>query len=357
MRAEVPFPRTIRLSIGMATAFGANRAHDGHAKVGHAERPERLTRILEVVSADAQLEEALYPVDVTAADLALPALVHTEAYLQTVVDAVEGGGGMLDADTYTTPDSLQVGLETLAVQRSLADAVLSGDATNSFAATRPPGHHATPRHPMGFCLFSNVAIIAAWMRQQHGVVRIAIVDFDVHHGNGTQDVFYDDPDTLVLSLHQHPLYPGTGLVEETGRGAGTGATINVPLPARAGDAAYRYAFERVVAPAVEAFEPEVLLVSAGYDAHAHDPLAQMQLSAEGFALLFYRLREIADQACGERLIAALEGGYDADALAASVRASLHVLTGIGDTPTAGEHAPDHTIRQPIDDVAQLHGLR
>ena len=340
----------------MATAFGANQAHDGHAKAGHAERPERLRRILEVVSDDAQLQEALHPVDVTTADLDLPALVHTERYIQTVVDMVEGGGGMLDADTYTTPDSLQVGLETLAVQRALADAVLLGNATNSFAATRPPGHHATPRQPMGFCLFSNVAIMAAWMRQQHGVERIAIVDFDVHHGNGTQDVFYHDPDTLFLSLHQHPLYPGTGMVDETGSGAGTGTTINVPLPARAGDAAYLHAFEQVVAPAVEAFEPEVLLVSAGYDAHTDDPLAQMRLSTEGFALLFYRLREIADRACGERLVAALEGGYDADALATSVQASLRVLTGIGDAPAIGEHAPDDAIRQQIDDVARLHRL-
>ena len=340
----------------MATAFAANQAHDAHAKAGHAERPERLERVLEVVSADAQLQEALQAVDVATADLELPALVHSERYIQTIVDQVESGGGMLDADTYTTADSVQVGLETLAVQRALADAVLSGRATNSFAATRPPGHHATPRQPMGFCLFSNVAIIAAWMRHQHGVERIAIVDFDVHHGNGTQDVFYHDPDTLFLSLHQHPLYPGTGGVKETGSGAGTGTTINVPLPARAGDAAYRYAFEQVVAPALEAFEPEVLLVSAGYDAHTDDPLAQMQLSAEGFALLFYRLRDIADRACSERLIAALEGGYDADALAASVQASLHVLTGIGAPPAVDESAPDATTKQQIDDVARLHQL-
>lgn len=341
----------------MVTAFGASQADEGHAKAGHAERPERLACIQKVVSADAQLQEALPRVDAVTADLALPALVHTETYIQTIVDTVESGGGMLDADTYITPDSIQVGLETLAVQRALADAVLSGQATNSFAATRPPGHHATPRQPMGFCLFSNVAIIAAWMRQQHGVERIAIVDFDVHHGNGTQDVFYHDPDTLVLSLHQHPLYPGTGMVEETGSGAGTGTTINLPLPAGAGDASYRYAFEQVVAPAVEAFAPEVLMISAGYDAHIDDPLAHMRLSTGGFARMFYRLREIAAEVCHERLIAALEGGYDTEALAASVHASLRVLTGIGETPGEDEGPPDAAARQRIDDVARLHRLR
>jgi acetoin utilization deacetylase AcuC-like enzyme len=205
------------------------------------------------------------------------------------------------------------------------DAVLNGEAKVAAALVRPPGHHSGPARARGFCLVNSVAVAAAHALAR-GVARVAIVDFDVHHGNGTQEIFERDPRVLFVSTHQWPHYPGSGLVGETGSGPGEGFTVNLPLPAGATDADYDLVFRQVVVPVVTAFEPELVLVSAGFDAHERDPLAGMRLTEAGFASLSRHIREIAERCCGGRLVLTTEGGYDMAALASSLDASLAALT-------------------------------
>jgi acetoin utilization deacetylase AcuC-like enzyme len=210
---------------------------------------------------------------------------------------------------------------------NLTDVVLNGQADNGFALIRPPGHHAVPQVGMGFCLFANVAIAARWAQDHHGVGRILIVDFDVHHGNGTQDVFYDDPTVLFFSTHQYPYYPGTGAANEVGVELGHGTTINVPFPAQVGDQGYLAAFRQILAPAAREFRPDLIFLSAGYDAHWLDPLASMQLSITGYAKLTEEVLALTDELCAGKLVCALEGGYHLDVLAHSVLSTLRVLSG------------------------------
>ncbi len=343
----------------MTTAYASSRTHDEHYQEAHVERPERLHAIQERMQQDAELTDLLLRPEAASADVSTATLLHTESYVETLQQAAEAGES-LDGDTYTTSRSMDVAIETLGIQQSLADLVMTGEADNSFAATRPPGHHATPVQAMGFCLLNFVGIVAKWIRATHGVERIAIVDFDVHHGNGTQDAFYADPQTLFVSIHQHPLYPGTGMAHETGHGDAEGTTINLPLPARCGDQTYLQAMDEVVRPAVSRFGPDVLLVSAGFDAHAGDPLGSMDVSTGGFAAIMKRLMEISDASCEGRLIAALEGGYNTNVLADSVHACIRELAGLPAAPSLsvnGETGSGHpTGQRLISDVADRHGL-
>ena len=338
----------------MSTAFTHNPDHEAHQRPGHPERPERLQAVLarlqdDPVWQDLQLLEAGPASD----DDVLR--VHPESYLERLRQA-----GSIDADTYVTEASLDVALHGLGGLLAVTDAVLGGEVDNGFAAIRPPGHHATPTQPMGFCLLSNVAIAARRAQDRHGVERVLIVDFDVHHGNGTQDVFYDDPDVLYMSMHQHPLYPGTGGARETGLERGQGQTVNVPLPPATGDAGYQQALHRLLAPLARRFEPELIFISAGYDAHWKDAIAHMNVTTAGFAQLVYDLLEWADQLCDGRLVAALEGGYNADALAHSVLSTMRLLVDpeeaepsdpFGDPP--GQE-PD--VEPIINELAHLHHL-
>ncbi len=214
---------------------------------------------------------------------------------------------------------------------------MTGRARNAFALVRPPGHHAEPDHAMGFCLLNNAAIAAEAARRA-GAARVLIVDWDVHHGNGTQDIFAARDDVLYMSVHQFPFYPGTGAAHEVGAGAGRGATVNCPLPGGQGDADYGAVFHDLFLPAARAFRPELVIVSAGFDAHARDPLADMRVSERGFAAMASLLAQLADETCGGRLALMLEGGYDLAALAASVRATLEVMTGRREDFPAGPGA-------------------
>lgn len=317
----------------MSTAFSWNENHVTHASAFHPERPERVQAILKRLQENPLWDqlEILAPLPVGRDEAAL---VHTDAYLDRLETAT-AYAAQLDPDTYTTHRSLEAAYASLGSVLAITNAVMTGEARNGFAACRPPGHHATPNEAMGFCLLSNAAIAARWAQEKFGIERVAIMDFDVHHGNGTQDAFYDDGSVLYMSTHQAPLYPGTGRRDERGTGAGEGTTLNVPLASGSGDREMEVAFRDDLAPAIEAFQPELLLVSAGYDAHWRDPLAGLNVTTHGFGHLVRMLVTWAETYCGGRLVGILEGGYDAQALATSVIATISRLI----DPDAPVHDP------------------
>jgi acetoin utilization deacetylase AcuC-like enzyme len=231
----------------------------------------------------------------------------------------------IDPETVMSPASGEAALHAVGATVAAVDAVMAGEAANAFCAVRPPGHHATPARGMGFCLFNNIAIAAAHVRTMHGVGKVAIVDFDVHHGNGTQDAFESEPSVLFASTHEYPLYPGTGAATERG----VGNIFNVPLASGSGSVEFRAAMERVILPALRAFRPEFLLVSAGFDAHVRDPLASLRFEDADYAWVTARLVEIAGEFCQGRMVSTLEGGYDLTALGSSVAAHICELMRTG----------------------------
>lgn len=304
---------------------------------GHPERPERLRAVLDAVQR-AEIEEHLRRITPERLDEHLLEAVHAARYVDLVRRLDAEGGGMLDADTAVSPGSFQAALASAGGAAAAVDAVLAQGLDAAFAAVRPPGHHARPAQGMGFCLFNNAALAAAAAMERHGRSRILILDWDVHHGNGTQEIFYRSDRVLFISLHQEYWYPGTGAVEETGAGEGAGFTVNVPLPPGAGNEAYAHVFEEVVLPVGAAFAPELVLISAGYDAHAGDPLGGMRLTADGFR----RLTELVRTALRAPIAALLEGGYDLIHLGKSVVATLGGLAGIP-TPGAVEPAEEEGV--------------
>jgi acetoin utilization deacetylase AcuC-like enzyme len=239
----------------------------------------------------------------------------------------EQGGGRLDGDTPVSPESYTVALAAAGACASAVDAVMQGKDRNALCLIRPPGHHATPTHSMGFCLFNNIALAAQRARQAHGLKRILIVDWDVHHGNGTQDIFYADPEVQFFSVHRygHGFYPGSGAADETGTGAGLGRTLNLPLPLGVSRKQYLAAFSASLEKAADAIQPELILLSAGFDAHAADPIGALGLEVEDFADMTRLILDAARTHAGGRLVSCLEGGYNLEALAASVEAHLHEL--------------------------------
>jgi acetoin utilization deacetylase AcuC-like enzyme len=249
--------------------------------------------------------------------------VHPRSYIDAIRDASPSRGWVsLDADTHMSVGSLTAALRAAGANCRAVDMVLGGEAQNAFAAIRPPGHHAERETPMGFCLFGNIAVAAKYALDHHGLKRVAIVDFDVHHGNGTQDLLEDDARVLFISTHQSPLYPGTGAAHETGA---HNNVINLPLPSGTGSDAFRAVIETDVLPALRRFKPELILISAGFDAHRADPLAQMMLTTDDFRWVTERICDVADLVCEGRVVSTLEGGYDLSALAASVAAHVGVL--------------------------------
>ncbi|SEP99301.1 histone deacetylase family protein [Thalassovita taeanensis] len=250
-------------------------------------------------------------------------LCHPRDYLDRIIAAEPATGTVaLDADTHMSPGSVQAARRAVGGVIAAVDAVMTGEVSNAFVACRPPGHHAERATQMGFCLFGNIAIAAKHAMQAHGLTRVAIVDFDVHHGNGTQDLLWDEPRALFISSHQSPLWPGTGA--ESDRGAHDNI-VNIPLPPDSGSATMRQAYEGRVFPMLDAFEPQLILISAGFDAHQDDPLAQLRWRTEDFTWLTQRLCDLATTHCGGRVVSTLEGGYDLTALAASAAAHVTVL--------------------------------
>src|SRR5436305_2723703 len=286
----------------------------------HPESPERLRAILEALEAPefARLERRAAP-EAAIEDLAR---VHPRALVERLLAAVpETGHRGIDADTILSPASGRAALRAAGAVVAAVDAVVGGEADNAFCAVRPPGHHAEPARAMGFCLFNNAAIGALRAREAHGLARVAVIDFDVHHGNGTQAAFEADGSLFYASTHQYPLYPGTGAASETG----VGNIVNVPLRPMAGSRDFRLAFAREILQALDAFRPALPLISAGFDAHRSDPLAQLPLVEAAYTWVTEKLLEIADRHAAGRLVATLEGGYDLSAFAASAATHVRVL--------------------------------
>lgn len=304
----------------------SDRFFDHLTPPGHPERVER-GRIMSAV-ASAWRERGLSVIPPRPAKREELLRVHSADHL-AAIDAIAGQAATLDPDTYASDDSRDVALLAAGAAIAGAEAVVRGTTQRVFAMVRPPGHHAERDRAMGFCLFNNVAAAAAHALSL-GLTKVAIMDYDVHHGNGTQWIFFEDPRVLYVSTHQYPYYPGTGAAEETGRGTGEGFTLNVPLEAGSTDGDYEAVFNALVVPVLEQFAPELLLISAGYDAHERDPLARMRLSTAGYALLTRLLRDVADRHCGGRMVAVTEGGYDLLALEACLEATADVLNGSGE---------------------------
>jgi acetoin utilization deacetylase AcuC-like enzyme len=311
------------------------------AQSDHPERPARLFAARRAVARVANTC-ALLPVPARPATDDELARIHTPAYIERLGRSA-GTWSTLDEDTYVAPASASAARRAAGGAVELVDALLDGRASRGVALLRPPGHHARPGGAMGFCLYNNVAVAAAHARAR-GAARVMIVDFDVHHGNGTQESFYEDPSVLFVSLHQFPFYPGTGDVLEAGAGDGRGSTVNVPLSRGADDAVYTSAFSRIVAPLGSEFAPSLVLLSAGFDAHAADPLAEMRVSDAGYGAMLRLL--VAALPAGTPIGMVLEGGYDLDALEASLAAALGALVTPADT--SAEDTPRRVAAPDLD---------
>lgn len=307
--------------------------YEKHDTGWHPERSSRVEAIAESVR-DAATPGVQF-VDPSPATIEQVTRVHSLRHVQYIERFAASGGGYIGMDTVVSPASYDVAMLAAGGAIKAVEVVLRGELGAAFAAVRPPGHHAGPDEAAGFCLFNNVAIAAREAQVAFGVSRVLIVDFDVHHGNGTQQIFLADPSVLYASIHQHPLYPGTGAHWEVGRGPGVGYTVNVPVPPGTGDAEYRRIFDEVFDPIVRRFRPDLMLVSAGYDAHWADALAHQEVTTAGFGWMVRRLKGWADELCGGKLALVLEGGYDLDALTASIVASLEALSGAQATDVVG----------------------
>ena len=288
----------------------------------HPERPQRIKVLLDLA---AELGDTFSRLDPRAASMGELETCHTRDYIDLVRLTSERNQCALDGDTVTSRDSFGVGLLATGGFLRLLDAIAAGEARNGFALVRPPGHHALPDRAMGFCLFNTVAIGAQHVRRNYGAERVLIMDWDVHHGNGTQEVFYRDPSVLYASTHQYPYYPGTGAAGEVGAGAGEGFTVNIPLPAGCGDEEYLRLFRDIVAPTAAKFAPDWILVSAGFDPHRRDPLGGMDVTESGFAAMTSVLVGLAEKHAGGRIAFLLEGGYDLQALKHSVAVVLKAM--------------------------------
>ncbi|HUN58782.1 MAG TPA: histone deacetylase [Candidatus Binataceae bacterium] len=306
------------------TALIADRRYLKHfAGRYHPERPERVEALIEMAEGLTRDRFKLYAP--RAATLEELALCHRPEYVETVERTAAMERYDFDPDTHTCSDTWMTAALASGGVLTATEAVIDGEADNAFAVVRPPGHHALPGRAMGFCFFNNVAIGAKWLIERRGLSRVLILDWDVHHGNGTQEMFYSSPNVLYMSTHQSPFYPGTGHLEETGTGAGHGHTVNLPLPAMFGDAEYLYGFDHLLIPIAREFNPEFVLISAGFDSHYRDPLGSMRVTEAGFAAMTQRLKRLANECCGGKLVAVLEGGYDLKALADSGRAVIEEL--------------------------------
>ncbi|MCU0495830.1 MAG: histone deacetylase [Anaerolineae bacterium] len=340
----------------MTTAYITHSRCVEHNIQGHPEHAGRLRSIWQKLEAGGLISQ-LHLIEAQPVTDEMIRLVHTEDYLNMLKwIPTQEHIVQFDPDTYALPVSPEIARLSAGGVVTAVDAIMSGRAVNALVAVRPPGHHALPERGMGFCLLGNVPIGARYAQQHYGLQRVMIVDFDVHHGNGTQDMFYDDPSVLFVSTHQFPFYPGTGGLNETGTGKGAGYTLNIPLAQGHGDVSYLAIYEDVLWPAAQRFQPELIIVSAGFDAHWTDPLAMMRLSLTGYAQLSYELVKMADQLCGGKIIFALEGGYDLNAVGYGMRNVAHALLKDDevDDPLGLRQGIEPDIMPLLDRVRRIH---
>ena len=329
-------------TVGLVT----DPTHIAHARQGHTERPERLTAIIAHLEATGLRQRMVDLEPREASDEELRS-VHEQRVLDVVTAYGQTAGGWIDSDTYVTPQTPAIARRAAGAALVATEAVLSGQLTSAFVATRPPGHHATPTNSMGFCLYNNVAI-AATAALRSGIERIAIIDWDVHHGNGTQAVFEDDPRVLYVSTHASPFYPGTGDVFETGGREARGTKVNIPLPHGTGDRGFIDAYEQVAVPAMERHQPQLVFISSGWDSHALDPLGTLQVSTAAYTHVAATVIDAARRLAEGRVIALLEGGYDTHALAWCASGLVQLL--LEETPVPD---PDPRAIPPGPDITRL----
>jgi acetoin utilization deacetylase AcuC-like enzyme len=293
---------------------------------GHPERPERYRIVIDALQGDDDLWKGVVEVEAAEAKRSDIQACHTPQHFKHVEEAVREGRGYLDADTMVSGDSLEAALRGAGASCQAVDLIMEGAAKNAFVPVRPPGHHATPDRAMGFCLFNNAGVAARYAQKRYKEIdQVAILDWDVHHGNGTQGIFYDDPSIFYFSMHQYPWYPGTGSRGETGQGRGQGYTLNVPLKAATPTGDQRRAFDSAIEEIAAKFTPDLVIISAGFDAHADDPLGQLLLTDADFVQMTRVVKEWAGESCGGRIISCMEGGYNLDTLGETVRAHVREL--------------------------------
>ena len=344
----------------MTTAYVSDARYIEHDFPGHVEHAGRIQAVWEQLDNQSIMPQLLQLPATSVSDEQILS-AHSRRLLQRLNDVSQQDRMVrIDQDTYGLPVSLEIARLAAGGVVTAVDAVLSGAANNAMAVVRPPGHHATPERAMGFCLLNNIALAARHAQERHDISRILIIDYDVHHGNGTQDIFYDDASVLFVSLHQSPFYPGTGHLDEIGAGAGRGFTLNLPITAGHGDGSYQDLFEQVVDPAARRFEPELMLISAGFDAHWVDPLASMRLSLGGYDWLARRCIDLADQLCGGKIVFVMEGGYDLPALAhgwCNIASALLGQDALSDPYGAAPSAHGRgTLAPMIEKARQIHDL-
>jgi acetoin utilization deacetylase AcuC-like enzyme len=341
----------------MTTAYVYDEIFLKHNLPGHPENRTRLEQTMALLEKSGMLAR-LPRIPARPATHEELTRVHHPSYVEQVRQISERGGGHLDPDTYTNSDSYPAALMAAGGLVEATLAVVDGRVDNAFALVRPPGHHAMPGRGMGFCLFGNVAIAAYAARLERGLERVLIVDFDVHHGNGTQAMVEEDPTIGFISTHQSPYYPGTGDVRETGRGPGQGSVVNIPLSAGAGDRAFRQVYEQVVVPVARRFAPDLILVSAGFDAHWDDPLAGLGLSLHGYAWIVQTLVSLAGELCGGRIVFTLEGGYHLEVLRYGILNTFHILLGDStvEDPLGPSRWPEPDMTQYVASLRRLQGL-
>jgi len=334
----------------MTTGYVYDPLYLEHDLRGHPENRDRLMRIMALLEEKGVIAQ-LTPIAPTPISMERLERVHEPGYIKWVQEVAERGGGYLDPDTYVAPRSYEAALLAAGGLVNAVRAVLRGEVDNAFALVRPPGHHARRAQGMGFCLFNNVAVAACYALEEGGVNKVLIVDFDVHHGNATQETFYAESRVLYFSTHQYPYYPGTGHWKERGVGKGEGYTVNVPLPPGVGDKGYRRIYEEVLDPVARHYCPQLILVSAGYDAHWADPLAGMRLSITGYGWLAHFLKSLADELCKGRLVFTLEGGYHLEVLSYSVLATIEAL--MGEEEVLDPLGPSPYPERPVDEVLRV----
>jgi len=328
-----------------------------HNQTGHPENAKRLESIISrlkeksLIDKVTQLKSRLAEIDEIA-------ICHTKEYVEHVKIFCEKGGGYFDPDTYSNQYSFMAAATAIGSSIDLTKAVIRGELRNGFALLRPPGHHALANRSMGFCLFGNIAIASKIALSQPEIGRVAIVDFDVHHGNGTQALIGDDSNILFISTHQYPFYPGTGSIREIGTGDAEGTIVNIPLQAGVGDDGFKIVYEKVVTPSLERFKPDLILVSAGYDAHWDDPLANLNLSLSGYDWISKELIRAAEKLCSGKIIFFLEGGYNLDVLGNGVANTVRSLLGIEsfEDPLGRTNYQEPDIKKLVNELISVHKL-